>query len=127
MHHTRESPREVWSDYLTLLSSITRAQGVRIEASSPEIGEQPLAQRLPLIDLSFVEKGSDRGAIEITVGRPAEEITHRIFHPGRIYADESESGELECLDIEDEEHAKTLIFFEPSQVMDELSSSQAPY
>ncbi|HVG58759.1 MAG TPA: DUF5335 family protein [Hyalangium sp.] len=124
MHHTREIPREVWSDYLILLSGMTRSQWVRIETASTDIGEQPLAQRLPLIEISFVEKGSDRGAIEITVGRPGEEITHRIFHPERIYADESESGELECLDIEDAERTKTLIFFEPMQAMDELSGFQ---
>jgi Family of unknown function (DUF5335) len=124
MHHTREIPREVWSDYLTLLSGMTRSQWVRIEAASSYFGEQPLAQRLPLVDISFVEKGSDRGAIEITVGRPGEEITHRIFKPERIYADESESGELECLDIEDAEGTKTLMFFEPIQAMDELSGSQ---
>jgi hypothetical protein len=124
MHHTREIPREVWSDYLNLLSSITRSQWVRIEAASVEIGEQPLAQRLPLIDISFVEKGSDKGAIEVMVGRPGEEITHRIFKPDHIYADESESGELECLDIEDAERTKTIIFFEPAQAIDELSSFQ---
>jgi hypothetical protein len=124
MHHTREIPREVWSDYLTLLSGITRSQWVRIEAASTDIGEQPLAQRLPLIDINLVEKGSGRDAIEITVGRPGEEITHRIFHPDHLYADESESGELECLDIEDAERTKTLIFFEPVQAMDELSELQ---
>jgi len=124
MHHTREIPREVWSDYLTLLSGMTRSQWVRIETASTDIGEQPLAQRLPLIEISFVEKGSDRGAIEITVGRPGEEITHRIFKPERMYADESESGELECLDIEDEERTKTLMFFEPIQAADELSGFQ---
>lgn len=125
MHHTREIPRQAWSDYLNLLSGMTRSQWVRIEADSLDIGEQTLAQRLPLIQISFVEKGSDQGAIEVTVGRPGEEITHRIFHPDRIYADESESGELECLDIEDEERTKTLIFFEPLQAMDELSQPQA--
>lgn len=124
MHHTREIPREVWSEYLSLLNGMTRSQWVRIEAGSSDFGEQPLAQRLPLVDISFVEKGSDQGAIEITVGRPGEEITHRILHPERIYADESESGELECLDIEDEERTKTLIFFEPIQAIDELSGSQ---
>jgi len=124
MHHTREIPREVWSDYLTLLSGITRSQWVRIEAGSTDIGEQPLAQRLPLIDITFVEKGSGRDAIELTVGREGEEITHRIFHPDHLYADESESGELECLDIEDTEHTKTLIFFEPVQAIDELSGPQ---
>jgi hypothetical protein len=124
MHHTREIPREVWADYFTLLSGIARSQCVRIEADSTDIGEQQLAQRLPLIDISFVEKGSSRDAIEVTVGRPGEEITHRIFHPDRIYADESESGELECLDIEDSEHTKTIIFFEPTGAVDELSGMQ---
>lgn len=119
MHHTREIPRDVWSDYLTLLSSINRAQCVRIEAGGPDIGEQTLAQRLPLLDISLEEKGSSQGSIEVTVGRPGEEITHRILHPERIYADEDESGELECLDIEDGEHTKTLIFFEPAQAMEE--------
>ena len=125
MHYTREVPREVWSDYLTLLSSITQAQCVRIEAGSVELGEQTLAQRLPLVDISYEEKGSGRGSVEVTVGRPGEEITHRILHPGHIYADESESGELECLAIEDDESTKTLIFFEPSQAYRE-SSEFAP-
>ncbi|KFE67961.1 DUF5335 family protein [Hyalangium minutum] len=124
MHHTREIPREVWSDYLTLLSGMNRSQWVRIEAASIDIGEQPLAQRLPLIDISYVEKGSGRDAIEVTVGRPGEEITHRIFHPERIYADESESGELECLDIEDTGRTKTIIFFEPMQAIDTVSDTQ---
>jgi hypothetical protein len=119
MHHTREIPREVWSDYLTLLSSITRTQCVRIEAGSADIGEQTLAQRLPLIDIGFAEKGSGAGAIEVTVGRPGEEITHRILHPEHIYADEGESGELECLYIDDAEHTKTLIFFEPAEAFAE--------
>jgi hypothetical protein len=125
MHHTREVPREVWSDYLTLLSSITQAQCVRIEAGSMQLGEQPLAQRLPLVDIAFEEKGSGKGTVEVTVGRPGEEITHRIPHPGHIYADESESGELECLAIEDDEHTKTLIFFEPNEAYRE-SSEFAP-
>ncbi len=124
MHHTREIPREVWSDYLTLLSSMNRTQSVRIEAGGMQLGEQQLAQRLPLLSISLEEKGSGQGTIEVTVGRPGEEITHRIFHPTRLYADESESGELECLDIEDAEHTKTLIFFEPAQAIDELSGFQ---
>jgi hypothetical protein len=127
MHHTREVPRDVWSDYLTLLSSITQTQCVRIEAGSMELGEQLLAQRLPLMDISFEEKGSGKGTIEVTVGRPSEEITHRVAHPSRIYADESESGELECLAIEDEEGTKTLIFFEPSQAYRESSEFAPAY
>ncbi|HSP81877.1 MAG TPA: DUF5335 family protein, partial [Myxococcaceae bacterium] len=92
---------------------------VRIQAESPELGEQTMADHLPLVDIAFAEKGSDRGAIEITVGQPGEEITHRISHPEKVYAEESESGELECLDIEDEEHVKTLIYFEPLAMLEQ--------
>ena len=121
MHHTREVPREVWSDYLTLLSSITRAQCVRIEAGSLALGEQTLAQRLPLRRHRVRGEGQRPGAIEVTVGRPGEEITHRILHPGHVYADEGESGELECLYVQDAERTKTLIFFEPSEAYRETS------
>ena len=119
MHHTREIPREGWADYLALLSSLERDHWVRIEMESPELGEQPLASRLPLIEIALEEKGSDQGSVEIIVGRPGDEITHRISAPDHIYADESESGELECLDIEGTDHVKTLIFFEQSNAGDE--------
>jgi hypothetical protein len=119
MYQTREIPREGWSDYLTLLSNIERDHWVRIEMESPDEGGHLMASRLPLVDISVEEKGRGAGTIEVTVGRPGEEITHRIFHPDHLYAGESESGELECLDIEDAEHMKTHIYFEPMMPMDE--------
>jgi hypothetical protein len=124
-HHTREIPREVWSDYLTLLSSIERDHRVRVEAAGPELGEQTVAASLPLVDISVEEKGSDEGAIEVTVGRPGEEITHRILHPEHVWAEESDSGEIECLDIEDSDHVKTLIYFEPQVGLEEALPQQA--
>jgi hypothetical protein len=123
MHHTREIPREGWADYLALLSSLERDHWVRIETESPEMGEQPLASRLPLGEIALEEKGSDHGSVEIIVGRPGDEITHRIPQPDHIYADESENGELECLDIEGTDHSKTLIFFEQANAGDEPSAS----
>ncbi|XXF78684.1 DUF5335 family protein [Myxococcaceae bacterium GXIMD 01537] len=113
MHHTREIPREGWFDYLSRVASSERDHLVRIEADSSDLGDQPVTERLPLVDIAFDKKGSDAGAIEVTVGRPGEQITHRILKPDRVYADEGDDGELECLDIEDSEHTKTLIFFEP--------------
>ena len=116
MRHTREIPREGWADYLFLLSTIERDQQVRIQAGGPERGEQTVAWDLPLVDISVEEKGSDTGAIEVTVGRPGEQLTHRILHPERLQAGESDSGELECLDIEDAEHVRTRISFEPAEL-----------
>jgi hypothetical protein len=121
MHHTREIPRKGWADYLALLSNLERDHWVRIETASPDLGEQPLTSRLPLVEIALEEKGSGKGSVEIIVGRPGDEITHRILSPDHIYADESESGELECLDIEDADHVKTLIFFEPMSTYDERS------
>ncbi|MBJ6760269.1 hypothetical protein DRW03_09540 [Corallococcus sp. H22C18031201] len=123
MHHTREIPRSGWADYLSLLSSLERDHWVRIETDSEDTGEQPLAQRLPLIEIALEEKGSDQGAIEVMVGRPGDEITHRIFSPNHIYAEESDSGELECLDIEDADHVKTLIYFDEPRASEELPST----
>lgn len=115
MHHTREIPRDTWSDYLSRVAHKEEGHLVRIEATSSDLGDQPVVQRLPLMDIELAKKGSDKGAIELTikVGRPGEEFTHRILKPDHIYADEGESGELECLDIEDLDRVKTLIYFEP--------------
>jgi hypothetical protein len=113
MHHTREIPREGWFEYLSRVARSEREHLVRIEATGSELGDQPLAGRLPLMDIALDSKGSDQGAIEVTVGRAGDEITHRIMKPDHIYADEGENGELECLDIEDLDHVKTLIYFEP--------------
>jgi hypothetical protein len=119
MLHTREIPREVWSDYLTLVSAIEKDHRVRVQADGPDFGEQTVAASLPLVDIYVEEKGSDEGAIEVTVGRPGREITHRILRPLRVYTAESDSGDIECLDIEDEDHVKTLIFFEPQMALEE--------
>ncbi|HYO51621.1 DUF5335 family protein [Archangium sp.] len=119
MHHTREIPREGWADYLLLLSTIERDQQVRIQAEGPELGDQTVVEHLPLVEIFVEEKGSDEGAIEVTVGRPGEELTHRILHPEHVWAEESDNGELECLDIEDADHVKTLIYFESRELLDE--------
>ncbi|MFE8604980.1 DUF5335 family protein [Archangium violaceum] len=119
MHHTREIPRERWGDYLLLLSAIERDQQVRIEAAGPELGDQRVAWDLPLVEILVEEKGSDEGAIEVTVGNPGEELTHRILHPVHVWAEESDTGELACLDIEDEDHVKTLISFESRELLEE--------
>lgn len=123
MHHTREIPKEGWEDYLALLSNIERDHWVRIETNSSEMGEQPLAERLPLVEIGLEKKGSDQGAIEIIAGRPGDEITHRILKPDHIYAEESDSGDLECLDIEDSDRVKTLIYFEQPMASEEVPAS----
>lgn len=125
MQHTREIPREGWADYLLLLSTIERDQQVRIQAGGPERGEETVAWNLPLVEISVEEKGSGQDTITVTVGPPGGELTHRIAHPEHVRAGESDSGELECLDIEDVEHVRTLISFEPRELLEEASPPPA--
>lgn len=125
MHHTREIPRDGWADYLSLLSTVEYEHPVRIQARGPEVGDEPVVGSLPLVDIALAEKGSEAGAIEVTVGHPGEELTHRIIHPEHVRAEETEQGELELLDIEDADHVRTIIYFEPYALLDEAAPPPA--
>jgi hypothetical protein len=124
MHHTREIPRDGWVDFLTLVSNVERDHHVRIQAAGPDLGDQMVASSLPLVDISVEERGEEPSVIEVMVGRPGESITHRILHPQHVYAEESDRGDIECLDIEDVDHVKTLIYFEPQLTREEGLSQQ---
>ncbi|MDC0707158.1 DUF5335 family protein [Stigmatella sp. ncwal1] len=111
-HSNQEIPRDQWASYLVGISQQDQIPWVRVESIDPDTGDQPLADRLPLKEISLETKGSDSGAVQIIVGREGEELTHRILNPEHIFAELDEaSGVLECLEI-GEKSGKTLIFFE---------------
>lgn len=122
MHYSREIPREDWADYLALLSHLSRTRRVRVDAGNSKADEQPLPQSLPLVDIRLAEEDGLPGRIEVTVGRPGEEITYRLQGPGCIRAAENESGDLQCLFLQDEGQSQVLVFFEPSDVFLECVS-----
>ena len=113
--NTHEIPRERWADYLSALSNREKDHPVRIRVEGREIGDQALAEGLPLVGISVEEKGSEKDAIEVTVGnkgRGEANMTHMIHAPERIYIEERSNGQVACLDIEDGAQVKTLIFFD---------------
>jgi hypothetical protein len=121
-HINQQIPREEWASYLSGISRKDATQWVRVESIDAETGDQPLADRLPLVDISLETKGSDAGAVQIIVGRENERITHRILEPDHLYAElDSQTGELECLEI-GERGGKTLIFFERPTEAEETSA-----
>ncbi|CAM4436212.1 DUF5335 family protein [Corallococcus exiguus] len=121
-HINQEIPREQWESYLAGISRQDATQWVRVESIDAETGDQPLADRLPLVDISLERKGSDAGAVQIIVGREDGRITHRILEPDHLYAElDGESGALECLEI-GERGGKTLVFFERATEADEASA-----
>lgn len=111
MHQTREIPKESWAQYLGHIGQMTRGLPVRVELVGPELGAQTLAKTLPLQGIDLIPKGTFQGSIELDLGREGE-VDHRVIQPRRLFAEETEGGELECLEIEDAEANKTLIHFE---------------
>lgn len=118
MKETQEIPRERWSDYLNALSNRSKDLPVRIEVEGQDLGDQMLAQQLPLVGISCELKGSEANAIEVTLGKKEQgsaNITHMIEDPERLYVEETENGQVRCLDIETRAKVKTLIFFAENQ------------
>ncbi|MHB8876428.1 MAG: DUF5335 family protein [Myxococcaceae bacterium] len=109
---TREIPRERWGEYLEQLAERERDHPVRLEIIGKPLGAQPIEEHAPLLGIEFEKKGSEKGAIEVTVGGENGRLGHRIESPVHLYAEENAAGEVETLDIEDREQVKTLVIFE---------------
>lgn len=109
---TREIPPATWGDYLQSLGNQKAQKLVRISVESEELGSQPLAENMPLVGISFEEKGSEANAIELTLGGPEKpDFTHMIQDPAHVWIEEDEAGQVRSMDIENAERVKTIIFF----------------
>lgn len=111
---TREIPRDDWDRYLDTLSRLKADRPVRVRVEDAEIGDQTLADCLPMVGISLEKKGSDADAIELTLADPGGDrnVTHEITHPAKLFVKENAAGEPEVLDIEAPGQVKTLIFFD---------------
>jgi len=110
---TLEIPKEAWEDYLTSLSNREQAHPVRIRIEGTELGDQVLADSMPLVGISLERKGSEANAIEVTLAHKDDSnLTHMIRTPERVYVEEGDDGQVMVVDIEDTMRVKTLIFFD---------------
>ena len=109
--NTREVPREEWAAFLAHVEAMQRDRPVQVELLGPELGNQTLAHDLRLRGISVTEKGSAAGSIELDLGKTDGGLDHRVLPPTHLYAIEASAGRIECLDIEDERHRKTLVRF----------------
>jgi hypothetical protein len=112
METTREIPRKDWGTFFEDFSRSHRDHPVRVEVSGQDLGEQRLGEELALMGVGLETKGSAKGDIDIALRLKAPDgaMDHRIARPQRIYLEEDpEAGRL-CLDIEDAENHKTLLY-----------------
>ncbi|HYO51417.1 DUF5335 family protein [Archangium sp.] len=116
MGRTIEIPRQTWTVYFDGLNKRALGQPIRIEVENRDIGDQEMVRRLPLLGFDLETKGSEAGDMEVTVGDERQEFMHHIDDPTRVYLLVDDEGNIDCIEIEDQDDGKTLIFFEGSGV-----------
>lgn len=112
MANTIEIPRENWAVCFERLGRQAQTYPVRIEVENQDIGDQEMARRLPLVGIDLETKGSEVGDIEVTVGDADQNFMHHIDGPTRVYLMVNDSGNIDCIEIEDGAEGKTIIFFD---------------
>jgi Family of unknown function (DUF5335) len=127
MARTIEVPKENWTIFLNALNKRTAGRPVRIEVENMDIGDQQMARQIPLQEISYETKGSDRGSIEIRVGYDTgdvRELTHWVSNASRLYIQENDNGEPECIEIESTDGGKLLIWSEHFPSLRETGEQQ---
>lgn len=112
---TEEFPTERWQSRLEGLTREARERPMSIRVEGPNVGDQVLAEFLPLVAISLESKGTEKGAVEIIAEHPnGGHLTHLINNPEHIYLARYNDRQVLCLDIEDRRGVKTLVFLRQS-------------
>ena len=84
---TREIARSEWKTYFDDFSRTRRDENVTVELIfSPQADPQFALERLPLIGITYEEKGSEAGTFEIMVGgETTDSLTHTVTNPVHVY------------------------------------------
>lgn len=84
---TREIVRSEWKAYFDEFSRARTGERVTVELiHDPQTDPQFTLHRQPLVGISFEEKGSGEGQIEIIAGgETSDSLTHAITHPVHVY------------------------------------------
>jgi len=84
---TREIPRSDWKTYFDEFSRTRQNENITVEVIfNPQGDPQYAFERQPLVGISYAEKGSEAGTIEIIVGGEiGDSLTHTVTSPVHIY------------------------------------------
>ena len=109
---SKEIEREEWKDYFAGLTYQLADFETSVQILSAESGAQFLNEGLPLVGISFDEKGNK---IELIVGTGRENHqTHNVFVPKSVAFESAQGNPGGMLDIEEEDGTKTLVRFKQS-------------
>ncbi len=84
---TREIARTEWKNYFDDFSRTRQNEKVTVELIfSPQADPQFAMEGLPLVGITYEEKGSEAGTIEIMVGGETNDsLTHTVTSPVHVY------------------------------------------
>lgn len=106
---TRKLERSEWAPALDTLSRALVAYRTEIEIPSLDLGDQVLAEWLPLIGVTYDRKSD---AVDLAL----DGIDHLIFHPREIYLD-TDADELLSIAVVDGEGKEQIIRFREPLVL----------
>ena len=111
---TQEIPREKWRAYFDTLADECRGWGATIEELDRDLGDQPLADGVPLQGISVETAGSEAGSILIEAGDAgAPFIAHHIRRPRTVRIATTQPGADVDIEIESEEGGTVLVRLRP--------------
>lgn len=113
-----EIEKDDWSGFFDSLSKRRFEWKTRVEVLKDEMGDQVLADGLPLNGIT-VERKDDGFSIDISIGESGDSHqTHNILDPTRVAFLSAETGHGEVVDIEEKDGTKTLIsLIAPAEIL----------
>lgn len=113
-----EIKKDDWPNFFNALGKRRFEWRTKIEVLSSEIGDQILADGLPLTGFT-VEKKGDQMLIDISVGESTDaHQTHNIKNPVKVAYLPADDKQGDVIDIEEADGTKTLItFIEPMGIL----------
>ena len=108
-----EIPQQRWESYLDDFSKRNLGRAARIEVTGEDVGALEEEDKLPLVGVSYEEKGSAARSIEILLGQTGDRnITHLVTQVQRIVPKMGADGREDALEIDDAEGDRTFLIFE---------------
>src|SRR5689334_20720282 len=103
-----------WQDFLDDFSKRNQLRATRLEIADSEAGAGEEEEFLPLVGVSFEQKGTEAGSVVVILGSENERhIEHRIENVQRIAPLVGEDTGLEAgLGFEDADGSRTLLLLE---------------